>query len=258
MRSYLTYMNSHGFNLLSPSKHFRTLFDTRNFPSIGQSALAVSKLRHFSAFPQLTVVVDLDECMVHSRFLEFHENNPMHVDYRQAEWRPEHVKEVNSFECTLPWEETVIVNKRPHLDHFLQEVSDEYRCISFTASDEHYASVVLDHLDPGHHFFTDRLFKESCRKVKGIALKDLSVISDDLSRIVLIENSSKAILANPLNAILVPPFYDNTEDTALKEVLELLHELDGVPDVRPVLQERLKYDFIYKAEIRSLFDVHVA
>lgn len=207
-----------------------------------------------AGLPQLTVAVDLDECMVHSRFLEFHESNPLQVDYRQAEFRPQHVKEVNSFECTLPLGEiTVIVNKRPFLDHFLQEVSDEYRCISFTASDKQYASEVLDHLDPGHHFFHERLYKESCRHVKGVALKDLSVISEDLSRVVLIENSYKAILANPDNSILVNPFFDNPKDTALEEALGVLRELEGEPDVRPYLRERYQYARVYRAEIAALF-----
>jgi len=203
---------------------------------------------------EFIVAIDLDECMVHSQILGYGQKNPLHVDYRQADFRPASVNKLNSFECTLPLgETTVVVNKRPFLDHFLQEVSEEFRCISFTASDKLYASEILDNLDPGHYFFAERLYKEHCRHVNGIALKDLSVIRKDLSRIVIIENSPKAIFANPLNAILVPPFFDNPKDNALEEVLDLLYELRDVPDVRPVLQKKFRYDFIYKAEINALF-----
>jgi len=204
----------------------------------------------------LTVVLDLDECLVHSKFLETHETNPLHRDFRQPEWRPEHVKEVNAFECTLPWGETVIVNKRPGLDHFLMECGDEFTTMCFTASDEVYANEVLDHLDPACHHISRRLFRDQCRKVKNTYLKDLSVLKRDLSRVVLVENSSKAVLANPLNAILVPPFYDSPDDRALEGVMELLHELNEVDDVRPVLQEKLRLDKILRAEIDLLFDTH--
>ena len=55
---------------------------------------------------------------------------------------------------------------------------------------------------------------------------------------MLVDNNPLSFLANPSNGILVSNFYDDPKDATLDAVLELLQELDGEDDVRPVLEER--------------------
>lgn len=47
-----------------------------------------------------------------------------------------------------------------------------------------------------------------------------------------------SFLANPEHGILVSSFYDDSRDTTLPAVLDLLHELDEHEDVRPVLDAK--------------------
>jgi hypothetical protein len=49
-----------------------------------------------------------------------------------------------------------------------------------------------------------------------------------------------SFLANPEHGILVSSFYDDCRDTTLPAVLALLHELEDVRDVRPVLDAKFR------------------
>jgi hypothetical protein len=60
----------------------------------------------------------------------------------------------------------------------------------------------------------------------------------DERRVVLVDNNPLSFLPNPSNGILVSSFYDDPKDDTLEAVMELLHELDGSDDVRPILDDR--------------------
>ena len=106
----------------------------------------------------LIVVLDMDECLIHSQFLS-------DVDkYRQAEERPsatstttdistsqstfepgggQHspsdslfLNACDSFRITLPDGDLVNVNKRPNLDLFLREITNKFETYIFTAAME--------------------------------------------------------------------------------------------------------------------------
>ncbi|OIT07945.1 hypothetical protein A4A49_00788 [Nicotiana attenuata] len=71
-------------------------------------------------------------------------------------------------------------------------------------------------------------------------VKDLSCISKDLSRIVIVDNNPFSFLLQPLNGIPCIPFAaGQPHDIQLLEViLPLLKHLSQQKDVRPVLYER--------------------
>lgn len=60
----------------------------------------------------------------------------------------------------------------------------------------------------------------------------------DERRVVLVDNNPVSFLPNPSNGILVSSFYDDPNDKTLEAVMELLHELDGSEDVRPLLDSK--------------------
>jgi len=93
---------------------------------------------------KLTVVLDIDETLVHTEV----------VDYLMPET-------ANAF--TLKVERSFLrVQKRPFLDEFLKEASRNYELIAYTAGSENYASPLLDKLDPTGTIFTHRLFRSHC------------------------------------------------------------------------------------------------
>ena len=219
----------------------------------------------------LIVVLDMDECLIHSRFL-----SDQAVDYRQDENRPDpsgskFVEEAESiilsacesFRVTLPDGDFVQVNKRPNLDLFLREVTSRFETYVFTAAMEVYASPVLDILDPNGDMFRGRLYREQCTfdEVLNVYTKDLcnvlrhrralqhadghGLVGDpdgeficDERRVVLVDNNPVSFIPNPSNGILVSNFYDDPKDDTLEACMELLLELDEAEDVRPLLDTK--------------------
>ncbi len=134
---------------------------------------------------------------------------------------------------------------------------------------------MLDELDPRGDMFRGRFYREHCvyDPDLGVYAKDLcdvlrtrrTTIGDaadrrggggmppdgglrsgsssslppafpcDERRVVLVDNNPLSFLPNPSNGILVSSFYDDPKDDTLEAVMELLHELDGSDDVRPIL-----------------------
>lgn len=212
----------------------------------------------------MIVVLDMDECLIHSQFLTL-ENEK----YRQKENRPMNTTNTNtnaktdfcdSFCITLPESESeennhftkstktmVHVNKRPNLDFFLKKVTSKYQTYIFTAAMKIYANPVLN-IILEEEYEQNRFYRDSCifDANLGAYVKDLNHVlkkqkllnnhQSVLNRAVLIDNNPLSFLANPSNGILVSSFYDDPNDDTLPAVWELLEELDALDDVRPALQ----------------------
>ncbi|CAM9517995.1 unnamed protein product [Discosporangium mesarthrocarpum] len=204
---------------------------------------------------KLTVVLDMDECLLHSKF---HGPGAASEAYRQLEERPEDVNDVNSFWVALDDGDTAQVNKRPGLDAFLEALARDYNTVVFTAAMPDYAGPVLDFIDPKGTLFHQRLYRNSCRQVKGAFLKDLSIVGaecgGDLSRIVLVDNNPLSFICQPNNGILVASFYDDPNDSALASVMQLIRHLDQAQDVRPFLKDMFRLDTLLCEYRSALFD----
>jgi Dullard-like phosphatase family protein len=190
----------------------------------------------------LIVVLDMDECLIHSKFL----SNPgakFAHQLLQQQHQQEHSQEVESFRVTLRDGDLVHVYKRPFLDEFLQQVTSRYETHIFTAAMEIYAKPVLDTLDPTGTMFAKRWYRETCSydATNDAYVKNLNRLvtsPEQHGRMVLIDNNPFSFFANPSNGILVSSFYDDPNDTTLLSVMKLLEELPAEGDVRPVLEQR--------------------
>lgn len=181
---------------------------------------------------RIALVLDMDECLVHSKFQN-------EVEYRQSEYRPEQLNEYSdSFEIVMDDGERAVVNKRPGLDRFLEEAAKHFDVYVFTAGLEAYGKPILDALDPKGNIFAGRFFRESCKQRKGMFLKDLSVVrGGDLSRVILVDNNPVSFLMQPSNGIPVPSFYDDPNDRMLESLTKVLASIKSVEDVRPRLHQ---------------------
>jgi len=200
----------------------------------------------------LVVVLDMDECLIHSQFLQGPGAKYAHQVQQRGSSSSNGGKGVDTFHITLPDGERVLVHERPHLHEFLNEVSSKYETHIFTAAMEVYAKPVLKRLDPHGEIFSGIWYRESCQldSNMGAYIKNLSLLSESydndeqrqqrLNRTVLVDNNPLSFLANPEHGILVSSFYDDSRDTTLPAVLDLLHELDKHDDVRPVLNEKFR------------------
>lgn len=79
---------------------------------------------------------------------------------------------------------------RPYAISFLKRISKLFEVIAFTASDETYADVVLDEIDPNRDYIKHRLYRHNCIQIhENIFAKDLRIVNRDLGSMVLVDNA---------------------------------------------------------------------
>ncbi|GAV90904.1 NIF domain-containing protein, partial [Cephalotus follicularis] len=134
----------------------------------------------------------------------------------------------------------VTVFERPGLHEFLKHISEFADLVLFTAGLEGYARPLVDKIDE-ENLFSLRLYRPSTTSTEYREhVKDLSGLSKDLCRTVIVDNNPFSFLLQPLNGIPCIPFSaGQPHDTQLLDVLlPLLKHLSQQKDVRPVLYER--------------------
>ncbi|KAG4962224.1 hypothetical protein JHK82_038915 [Glycine max] len=243
------------------------------------SALEISPLDYSPAdhpVPKLTVVLDLDETLVCAYEtsslpaalrtqaieggLNWFELECVSID-KEGEG-----KKINY----------VTVFERPGLKEFLKQLSEFADMVLFTAGLEGYARPLVDRIDVENRFSL-RLYRPSTISTSQLNLdllflfglninstaeimltnhnnrllftpdweyrehvKDLTCISKDLCRIVIVDNNPFSFVLQPVNGIPCIPFSaGQPHDTQLLDViLPLLKQLSEQNDVRPFLYEK--------------------
>lgn len=163
-----------------------------------------------------TLVLDLDETLVRSQF-----NRPAHFDLKLPVRMEDRVYEV-------------YVQVRPGTKDFLEEMAKHYELVIFTASLSKYANPLLDILDP-QRLCTGRLFREHCKQITRLYMKDMSQLGRRIEDVILIDNSPNSYRLQPENAIPIISWFDDLADRELYRLTPLLVGLSRVPDVREVL-----------------------
>ncbi len=137
-----------------------------------------------SRLSQKTLVIDLDETLIHSlakggrmssgHMVEVKLNTP--IGYGGAALGPQHPI-------------LYYVHKRPHCDDFLRKVCKWYNLVVFTASVQEYADPVIDWLEQERKYFSGRFYRQHCTFRNGAYIKDLSSVEPDLSKVMILDNS---------------------------------------------------------------------
>lgn len=170
------------------------------------------------------LVLDLDETLIHSSL----------IPRRPCDFWIEVLqnKEINSRE--IFW-----VYKRPGLDRFLEEISKVYTVHVFTAGIKEYACKILDRLDPSGTLISARFYREECTEIRsqGTFAKDLTKISKDLSRVILVDNTPACFSLQPANGIPIKSWYSDLCDKQLYRLRDFLIGVASEPDFRLVLSE---------------------
>ncbi|RWS14155.1 TFII-F-interacting CTD phosphatase: including NLI-interacting factor-like protein, partial [Dinothrombium tinctorium] len=175
------------------------------------------------------LVLDLDETLIHS-----HHDGVIRQMVKPGT-PPDFVLKVTIDRHPVRF----FVHKRPHVDYFLDVVSQWYELVVFTASMEIYGAAVADKLDNSRKVLSRRYFRQHCTLDYGSYTKDLSAITNDLSSIFILDNSPGAYRAYPDNAIPIISWFSDPRDTALLNLLPVLDALRFTSDVRSVLSRNL-------------------
>ncbi|KAJ0978241.1 hypothetical protein J5N97_013715 [Dioscorea zingiberensis] len=184
------------------------------------------------AIDKLTVVLDLDETLVCA-----YDTSSLHPIIR-AQATSSGLKKTKSDSCNCLW--------RPSLQEFLQQISEFADLVLFTAGLEGYACPLVDRIDLNNKF-TLKKYREH--------VKDLSCLSRDLCRTVLVDNNPFSFLLQPLNGIPCIPFSagKHDDDELMRDLLPLLKQLSLQKDVRPILYEKFRMpEWFQKHGIPSL------
>lgn len=175
------------------------------------------------------LVLDLDETLIHS-----HHDGVVRQTVKPST-PPDFVLKVTIDRHPVRF----FVHKRPHVDFFLDIVSQWYELVVFTASMEIYGAAVADKLDNNRGILRRRYYRQHCTPELGSYTKDLSAICPNLASIFILDNSPGAYRAYPENAIPIQSWFCDPMDTALLNLLPVLDALRFTHDVRSVLSRNL-------------------
>lgn len=188
-------------------------------------ALSPLSKHRLSLVKRKVLVLDLDETLIHS-----HHDGVIRQTVKPGT-PPDFILKVTIDRHPVRF----FVHKRPHVDFFLEVISQWYELVVFTASMEIYGTAVADKLDNNRGMLRRRYYRQHCTLDFGSYTKDLSAINSDLSSIFILDNSPGAYRTYPDNAIPIKSWFNDPYDTALLNLLPVLDALRFVSDVRSVL-----------------------
>lgn len=194
-----------------------------------QIPLSPLSKHRLSLVKRKVLVLDLDETLIHS-----HHDGVQRQTVKPGT-PPDFILKVTIERHPVRF----FVHKRPHVDYFLDVISQWYELVVFTASMEIYGAGVADKLDNGRKILHTRYYRQHCTLDLGSYTKDLSNISHDLSSIFILDNSPGAYRSYPANAMPIKSWFTDAKDTALLNLLPVLDALRFTQDVRSVLSRNL-------------------
>lgn len=162
-----------------------------------------------------TLVLDLDETLVHSEFDPTGRAEAvlrLPLTPQTAELRRDF--DLDHVPCYLA--------VRAGARECLRALAPHYELVVWTASWPDYAGPVVAHLDPGG-LVGRVLCRGDCRG-DGTLCKDLDDLGRDLRRVVIVDNTAECFRRHPRNGIRVPDF-TGRQDDVLPRLTEYLAAL---------------------------------
>jgi len=161
-----------------------------------------------------TLVLDLDETLVHSQFTEFPDKSdiviPIEIENEMHD---------------------IFVLVRPGVKEFLEKMDKLFEIVVFTASISKYADPLLDIIDK-KGYCPYRLFREHCSLINTTFVKDLERLGRDLKNIIIVDNSPLSYALHTENGLPILAWFDDKNDRELYQITPILQFLSSVPDVR--------------------------
>ena len=173
-----------------------------------------------------TLVLDLDETLVHSQFIPYSIKSDLilKIDIENK------IHDIH-----------VLI--RPGIQNFLKKLAKLYEIVIFTASVSKYADPLLDIIDK-NNYCSHRLFREHCSMMGITYIKDLKKLGRDLKDVVIVDNSPLSYSFNKENGIPILAWFNDKNDRELYNLLPILEFLSIVNDVRYYIKDIVINDTI--------------
>ena len=172
-----------------------------------------------------TLLLDLDETLVHSSFTPFEKNDiVLNVDFEGVMYN-------------------IYVLVRPDAELFIKTVAKFYELVIFTASISKYASPLLDILDKEKNI-KYRLYRDQCTFINGIYIKDLKKCNRSLKDLIIVDNSPLAYTFDADNGLPIKTWIEDRDDRELMKLVPILEFLSKTKDVRKFIDQ-----FVYNNKI---------
>ncbi|CAK78867.1 unnamed protein product (macronuclear) [Paramecium tetraurelia] len=190
--------------ILSHIEQLRLTMDSQDFQFDYEEVIDCYQIPYLSKTNRYTLVIDLDETLVHYQEL---------VDEGQF-----------------------LV--RPFAQQFLKDMSKFYEIVIFTAAQQDYADFILDLIDEDKSI-THRLYRQHTTLVKNTYVKDIQKIGRDIKKTIIIDNLAENFQLQPDNGIQIQSWYGDLDDQALLLLSPLLIQIvqKKIPDVREALRK---------------------
>jgi len=161
-----------------------------------------------------TLVLDLDETLVHSQFMAFSDPSDVVIQIELE-------NELHDIHVMV----------RPGVKEFLEKMSKLYEIVIFTASVSKYADPLLNIIDK-KGYCPHRLFREHCSLINTTFVKDLQRLGRDIKNIIIVDNSPISYALHPENGLPILTWFEDKTDRELYKITTILQFLSSVSDVR--------------------------
>ena len=223
-------------NLVSPMNPTKVALTPTNHSKIfkEEEYLLPKKSPEFKG--KKTLVLDLDETLVHSSFVPFPKSDV--------------VLDVNLEGVVY----NIYVLVRPEAQEFIAEMAKYFELVVFTASISKYASPLLDILDEGN-CIKYRLYRDHCTFLNGIFVKDLKKLNRNIKDVIIVDNSPLAYAFDSDNGLPIKTWFDDPEDNELNKLKPILKYMSELKDVRHFIEKIVKNNEInFKEAMRLIHE----
>lgn len=206
-----------------PNPHQSAFTPTNRSNKLNSQKLLLPPKPHNST--KKTLILDLDETLVHSSFTPFEKNDiVLNVDFEGVMYN-------------------IYVLVRPDAELFIKTVAKFYELVIFTASISKYASPLLDILDKEKNI-KYRLYRDQCTFINGIYIKDLKKCNRSLKDLIIVDNSPIAYTFDSDNGLPIKTWLEDPDDKELMKLVPILEFLSKTKDVRKFIDQ-----FVYNNKI---------
>lgn len=185
-----------------------------------------------------TLLLDLDNTLVFVKTENLFDANEVGKNLR-----------VESATYSDPRKEVLIKLKiiiRPFAIEMLNQLSNYYEIIVFTAANKQYGDAVMDVLDPEGRLFDYRLYRNNCIKNTNYFIKDLRILNRDIESLIIVDDVLVSFSSQLGNGVFITPFFGSGTDNELGALWVFLRQIASANDVRVPIAAKYNLLFFYK------------